>query len=260
MQPPVRRRSSQVRLQKRPLQPRGARERERDPRFLFIREPGHVREATGLGQRAHGLGPGLEIRCDPALVAGDRRRGADPHRDVRDHTERPLGPDDQLAERGAGGRVRGLQRGESPGRAQQLDRGNQLVEAPVSGRRLTGRAGCREPADGRVFERLRKVAERQALGAERGLRLGAAEPRPEPGGQRRVVHVAVPQAAGDRARSRRRAGPGPDRPRPRRWCRHRTERPRRRSRPRPRAPPPPARRTAPRPPRRARHRAVRCAP
>ena len=52
-----------------------------------------------------------------------------------------------------------------------------------------------------------KWPERQALGAQRGLRLRATKPGPEPGGQRRAVDLAVAQAAGGRARSRRRAAP-----------------------------------------------------
>ena len=90
--------------------------------------------------------------------------------------------------------MRGLERAERARRRGQPQGGDELVEAPVAARGLPGGAGRREPADRRVLERLRKVAQSDALRGKRFLRLGSPEPRPEGGGHRGVVDLDALQA------------------------------------------------------------------
>ena len=83
--------------------------------------------------------------------------------------------------------MRGRQRAQVPGRGEQPHRADQRVEAPVAAGGLARRAGRGEAADRRVLEGLREVAEGEALGAERRLRLRPAQPGAEPRGERGVV-------------------------------------------------------------------------
>ena len=66
---------------------------------------------------------------------------------------------------------------------------DQLVDAPVAGRGLPRRAGGHPAAHGRVLERLREVAERDALGGQQPLGLGTEQPALERRGERGAVDV-----------------------------------------------------------------------
>ena len=192
--------------------------------------------ASGLRQRPNGLGarPRSPRRSSPRSACL-RGAGRTRTRHVRDHAERSLRADDQLAERGAGGGVRRLQRRE---------RARPGVTISIA---VTSSSKRPYPADAWPAERVAAkppiVAYSKDCGkwpsvrpsrAQRGLCLGAAKPGPEARGQRGAVHLAVRAGARGRARSRRGAARASDRRRPRRWCRRRTGRPRRRS---PRTPP-----------------------
>ncbi len=98
-------------------------------------------------RRADDLRASLEALGHPGLVAAHRGRRPHPHGDVGDHAERALGADHQLAQRRAGGGVRGLQGRDLAGRGEQPHRADQRVEAAVAARGLAGRAGRGEAAD-----------------------------------------------------------------------------------------------------------------
>ena len=170
---------------------------------------------------------GGEVGGDPGLVAALVGRRADPDRDLGDHPEHALRAERELAQRRARRRCAGVAsvRSSPPG-VDHRQRGDELVEAPVARRRLPGRAGRGEAADGRVLERLREVA----------------------GGEAPRASAARPRGRAARARASRSARPGRRRPRAcrrrssaitrlvlaapaarplrRRWCRRRTGPPR----------------------------------
>ena len=241
------------------LEALGAGELERDAGLLLVGEAQDVGLLAVLGELADDLAAGDPVRGHPALVAallGDR---ADAAGDLGDHAERPLGAQHQLAQGRPSGRVGRLEGPEGPGWSGQLDRGDELVEAPVSARGLAGGAGGRHAADGRLLEGLREVADRVAEAAEGRLGLGAAQARAEPGGERGAVEVDGAQRGhvegddGRVARRRRRRGLR------RRWSRRRRGRPRRRPRRTRRAAPRPTRSRRRRSRRREPPRASRCA-
>ncbi len=114
---------------------------------------------------------------------------------------------------GPGRRVRGRERAQLADRGRHRQRGDEVVEATVAGRRLAGGASGREAADRRVLERLREVPEGQPLRAQRILGLGSAQARPEGRGQRDADRPPRRAAGAGRARSpargRRRSGSTP---------------------------------------------------
>ena len=140
-----------------------------------------------------------EVGRHPALVEALLGHRPDPAGDLGDHAQGALGAQHQLAQRRAGGRVRASRRVRSdPDGRGQLDRGDQLVEAPVAARGLAGRAGGGEAADRRLLEGLREVPERHA-------RARPAPPRPRgragPGPSRAVSEVRSRSTARSAARS-----------------------------------------------------------
>ena len=171
----------------------------------------------------------------------------------------PSEPSDDLAQGRPRGGVRGRERSHDPGGRRQLEFGDELVEAPVAARCLSGRAGRGVAADRRVAVRLREVAEGVSLDL----------PGLPPPLVRAVRDRGVPFARSGRPRRREappdrerpdvRTRPGPGRRRRPRWCPRRTAQrrrapPRRRARSRR-----PRRRPAARARRRARPAARRCA-
>ena len=105
--------------------------------------------------------------------------------DTRGDAERALRAHDDLLEIGPGRRGGRLLTGmENALRGDDGELAHHVVEAPVAGRVLPGRAGHGEAADRRVGERLREVAELQAVLGEQefGVWAGqAGSERGEPG-------------------------------------------------------------------------------
>ncbi len=163
-----------------------------DGRLGLVGEAQHGRQELGLGELTDRVGTGVEGRPAPALVDPHLRQRPDPDGHRRDHPERPLGAEEQLAEIGAGGTGRRMTEDDVAGRRGDLEARHQGVEATVARRRLAAGAGRREAADGGVLERLREVAERQAVLGQERLGLRAAQPRLEGGGHRHRVDREQP--------------------------------------------------------------------
>ena len=127
-------------------------------------------------------------------------------RDARDHAERPLGADHQLAQRRArraGGRA---ERRQLPGRRRAAQRDDVLVDAAVAGRGLAGRARGDAAADRRPLVALRARARASARARRAPARPPAAAGRgraPRSASARRRPRPR-PSAPG-RARRRRRS-------------------------------------------------------
>src|SRR5215218_3732036 len=120
------------------------------PRATRVSASSDRRTTSGsASERANHEGARGEVRGQPCGIPPPLRYWADPGSDLRDHTKRSLGAQDQLAQRRPGRRVRRLERRELAGRRDEVQGGDELVEAAVPARRLPGGAGCGEPADRR---------------------------------------------------------------------------------------------------------------
>ena len=83
--------------------------------------------------------------------------------------EDALGADEQLAQVGPGGRLRGPAEVQDAGRGDHPQAADHVVEPAVTGGVLAGGAGRREAADGGEPEALREMAQREAVLAEQSL-------------------------------------------------------------------------------------------
>ena len=144
-------------------------------------------------------------RLDRPRVVG--RLDPPPHaqRDRRDDAQRPLGPEHELPQRRPRRGARRVQRRQRPRGRHARQRHDLLVDPPVPGGRLPGRARRRAPADRRPLVRLRHVPQLQPLRAQRRVGLGQPDPRLEHRDQR-------PRVDRDHADP---AAPGPTTPAPR---------------------------------------------
>ena len=143
----------------------------------------------GLRDLAHGPRGGEEVaELDPARGLEGRSR-PDPDPGLGDRPEDALGADQRPVRRGPGARARqpaalpGAARGDRPHR---LD---QVVDVGVEGREVAAGPGRDPAAEGRVLERLREVAEREAVLAELVLEARAGRPGLDPRRQRLGVDL-----------------------------------------------------------------------
>ena len=162
---------------RRPTVPVPARAKRR-ARLLLVGQPRDVGRDPVLLQGPQQVRAGHERLHRPRVIG---RLDPPPHaqRDRRDHAQRPLGAQDQLAQRRTRRGARRVQRRQRPRRRHARQRHDLLVDPPVAGRGLPGRARRRAPADRRPLVRLRHVPQRQPLRAQRRIGLGQADPRLE---------------------------------------------------------------------------------
>ena len=159
-------------------------------------------------------------RNEPTVQPSNASSCTRPHaqRHAGDHAERALRAEHQLTQRRARRRRGCVERRQRADGRDALERDDLLVDAPVPGRALAGRARGRAAADRRPLVALRDVAEREAVRAQRrvGLRqpdarLEDRDPRmlvdaqhavqpPEVERDQRVEAPALPRQAADDAR------------------------------------------------------------
>jgi hypothetical protein len=161
------------------------------------------RVQPGLGQSAHALSAGketVEANARRAPVGGSRLHT---HPGIDDHAERALRacehPVGARAGAGSGQPPRGpLARGRN-----RTDRLDQVLDVRPQGCEVAGRARGDPAAEGRVLERLREVAQGEAVLGELGLERGAGRAPLDAGRARDRVDLehAVERAQVDRDRA-----------------------------------------------------------
>ena len=138
---------------------------------------GAVRPARA---RACAAGPASQDGSHPAFVAA-LTAGIGRTRSVTSVTtpKRALRPEDEPAQVRAGGAARHRRQHQLADRRRHPQADDEVVDAAVAGRRLTGGPGHDVAAERRAFEALRHMAEGEAVLGERRLRGGRADARLE---------------------------------------------------------------------------------
>ncbi len=163
--------------------------------------------------------PRREVGEAPGLVERRRCDGPHPHRDLGEHPEGALGPEEELSQVGARRARRRAAENEFAHGGRDAEGVHEVVEATVATGCLTARPRRGEAADRRVQEALREVPERVAARGEQLLGLGAGRAgaegrderglveREESGGPREIErdHSAVRAGRGIHAADDRRA-------------------------------------------------------
>ena len=157
-----------------------------------VGQPQHRQRQPALHQRAHsGLGA-VPVGQKEGMKAFVPRQGRDAHRGLGQDAKAPLRAQHQLAQiwPGAGG-GQGGQHQRAHGGFHAPAR-KELLDAPVTQRLLAARPRHHPAAHGGIFERLRKMPQRVALGAQLGFDLRPWRARAEGGELAGLVQVQQP--------------------------------------------------------------------